>query len=128
MDTNATTNHEHQWIFLGELLMTYSRKELKHNSPDIRRLEYCGGCSMARLHMQGDTWAVVQGQVTKEYLAQFESETSRVVTNPPPELTFKKTSSKPQRLGRGLSDLMREVQKHSRSIPGLFPAKPEKKN
>jgi len=126
----SVTNHEHQWIFLGELLMTYTRGELKRSEPDLRRLEYCGGCSMVRLHMGGEKWAVVQGEVTKAFLNQFKTETSTVVKNPPPELTFKPPPTRqPKRLGKGLNELMRDVGKHGTVISGLFPApKPEKKN
>lgn len=130
MGTSATKNHEHRWIFLGELMQTYSKAELKHSDPEISRLEYCGGCSMTRLHISGDTWAVIQGDATREFLKQFETETSTVVKNPPPELTFKTPPVKrnQKRLGRGLSDLLQEAGKTGTSIPGLFPAKTEKKH
>ena len=130
MGTSATKNHEHQWIFLGELMQTYSKAELRYSDPGISRLEYCGGCCMTRLHMSGDTWAVIQGEATREFLKQFETETSTVVKNPPPELTFKvpAPTKKQQRLGRGLSDLLQEAGKTGTAIPGLFPAKPEKKH
>ena len=125
MGTNAK-NHEHQWIFLGDLLMTYTAAELKHSEPDLRRLEYCGSCSTARLHMGGDTWAVIQGDCTKSFLEQFDTETGVEVKHPPAELTFKPArSKKPKRLGKGLADLLQEAKKQGTS---LFPVKPEKKN
>jgi hypothetical protein len=52
-----------------------------------------------------------------------------VVKNPSPDLTFTVPKTKqPNRLGKGLSDLMRESQQRGNVISGLFPAKPEKKN
>jgi hypothetical protein len=121
-------NHEHQWIFLGELLLTYTSAELKHSDPDIRRLEYCGECSSARLDLGGGRWALIQGECTKKFLEQFESETSVVVKDPPPEFRFKTSPKKTKRLGRGLKDLMQEAGSSGTTIPGLFPAKPEGKN
>lgn len=127
MVTSAET-HTHQWVFLGELLMTYTKAELRRSDPDLRRLEHCCICSTVRLHMGGDSWAVVQGEVTRDFLQQFETEKSQTVKTPSPQLTFRVPKTNKSRLGKGLSDLMREAQQHGTEIKGLFPAKPEKKN
>jgi len=114
------TNHKHRWMFLGELLRTYTKEELKYTNPKISRLEYCGGCSTARLHISGDTWAIIQGDVTREYLQQFKSETNEVVNKPPRSSTFKTVTKKPKRLGKGLSELTQESARSNKSLPELF--------
>jgi len=130
MVTSATKNHEHQWVFLGELLMTYSQRELNHIDPDLRKLEYCIVCSTARLNMGGDRWAIVQGDCTKDFLRPFQSETHAEVVHPSEEMTFKQVSKfkrSKNRLGRGLNDLMEMNSRSKSSLPALF-KKSEKKD
>jgi hypothetical protein len=119
--------HEHNWVFLGELIQHYSKRDLKQLAPEdlpgMSRLEYCGGCGSARLHLAGTQWAVIESEVTKKFLKKFTTATNVTVKNPPPELTFKPRSpTTKKRLGKGLADLLVETSTRT-SVKGLLPPK-----
>lgn len=91
--------HEHQWVFLADLALTVTGREA---DVELRRGEYCLGCSMFRVLFPSG-WYVLEGEATKEFLSRFEKEApGKVVPFP----RIKAPSKKDIRLGRGLAELM----------------------
>ena len=99
------TVHEHQWTYLGDLIMEYSARQLRNEDPDTRRTEYCIQCGTVRIRMSAMAWATIESSCTKEFLTQFTRDTSIIVKNPPIELALIRPTKQRGRLGRGLRDI-----------------------
>lgn len=118
------TSHDHRWVYLCDAVLTYTSRDLQAVDPEISRLEYCIGCGTVRTHLSDNRWAVVESEITKDFLRGFEKTTSRVLKDPPEEFTFRPAKVIPinkRRLGRGLSDLLSSSPPNG--IKGLLPKK-----
>lgn len=102
--------HEHRWCFLGELALTLSDRDLQQGLPSLRRAEYCVECGQIRVQFD-NRWADMQSDATRKYLEPFEEFSDTVLPEKPKELYAPaRVAASKQRLGRGLSDLMQQVE------------------
>ena len=94
--------HNHQWVYLGDLALVVSSKE---QNVQLRRLEYCVGCSELRVSFPSG-WYAMKGMATEAFLSKFDGDAEGMVFKIPPK-EFKPRSPKPapRRLGKGLRDL-----------------------
>jgi hypothetical protein len=108
--------HEHRWSFLGELALSLSEQDLRQGMPSLRRIEYCVECGSIRVQFD-NRWAHMESTTTKKFLSQFETTEDTVLPEKPTEIfaSARVTVSK-QRLGRGLSDLMKQVESHGTKL------------
>ena len=105
------STHDHHWVYLCDVMLAYTEKDLRAVDPAISRLEYCMHCGTVRTHLHGNTWAVVESTLTKDFLKNFEKTTNQTVKKPPLEFTFRPSRvlpSRGKRLGRGLGDLLKQ--------------------
>jgi hypothetical protein len=108
------STHEHQWVYLADLVIVVSRNE---QDADLRRGEYCIGCSSLRV-LFPTGWSVIRGDATKEFLARFEKvDHGNVIPFPPKEYRIRAPKKEPTRLGRGLAELLRNSRPIS--MPGV---------
>ena len=102
--------HEHRWCFLGELALSLSNQDLQQGMPSLRRIEYCTECGAVRVQFD-NRWAHMESTVTKEFLEKFEETKDTVLPEKPKELYAPaRAAVSKQRLGRGLADLMKQVE------------------
>lgn len=106
--------HVHEWVYLGDLALVVSKKESDVN---LRRVEYCVGCSTLRVQFPSG-WYDMRGSATERFLEQYEGEVAGTVHRIAP-MKFKPRPphSKPSRLGLTLDELYR------RAIPIRSPFK-----
>ena len=110
------STHEHRWVYVFDALLHLGDKSKQEAGGS--RVEYCTECSSMRVLLSSSRWAYLQGEITKQYLAEYEEEASSAVANPPDEFRISKAievrvSKKQQRLGRGISDLMKQATNQS---------------
>ena len=102
--------HEHLWSFLGELALVLSAKEMRQGDVSFRRAEYCTECGSIRVEF-GNRWAYMESKVTLDFLGQFEGTKDTVLPTKPEEIyTSSVIATQKKRLGRGLADLMKQVE------------------
>ena len=107
--------HVHEWVYLGDLALIVSKKDRDVN---LRRAEYCVGCSTLRVKFPTG-WYDMRGSATDTFLAQYDGEVPGTVHNIVPVDFSPRANAKPSRLGMTLNEL------HSRAlpIPDLFKKK-----
>lgn len=116
--SNVTEIHEHQWCYHGELLV----EEVSRH-----RQEWCVGCGTVRVLFQMG-WAY---QYTDDFRAKLEAgaiiERDRYIGKLPDRIYYKKKGNIfPNRLGRGLKELLEE-QTYPSPIKGLITSMNSKK-
>ena len=117
--------HQHQWVFAGEVVIPVT--DTNNVDPSFNRLEYCVICGSLRIQF-GQIWRYWSSNVTKQFLGQFTKISNNVLKTPPSEFKIRPPDRKASRLGRNLTDLMKEEQPNIMLARLLKKGNPDAKN